>query len=153
MDLVPVGLLTWYFIRERTLKMTLKYVTKNNDNFSIWFVFFFMWFQSPSLAQVKIEEAKRELVSILSHRLIDQRCPLSFVKKIISYFTLLQAALDSQLEMNVDFKWKMDFCPYSIHRILCLLLNLKTANKWLALSYFYIWGSCMFIIEAVCNAT
>lgn len=40
--------------------------------------------------------------------------PSQFWKKIISYFTLLQAALDSQLEVNMDFKWKMGFCRYSI---------------------------------------
>lgn len=54
---------------------------------------------------MKIEEAKRELVSILINRLIDQRSLISFgEKKIINFFTLLQAALDSQLEMNMDFK-------------------------------------------------
>lgn len=77
MDLSPVGLLTWYFIWESTLKMTLNYVIKTMTILA--FDLFFTWFQSPSLAQVKIEEAKRELVSILINRLI--RDALSVLEK------------------------------------------------------------------------
>lgn len=62
--------------------------------------------QSPSLAQVKIEEAKRELVSILkTGSILDEMWWLIYW--IWShFFVCFQAALDSQLEMNVDFKWR-----------------------------------------------
>lgn len=60
--------------------------------------------QSPSLAQVKIEEAKRELVSILIvHSMVDEMWFLTFYVKAI-LFLQFQAAIDTQFEMNVDFK-------------------------------------------------
>ncbi|KAF3840756.1 hypothetical protein F7725_006618 [Dissostichus mawsoni] len=60
--------------------------------------------QSPSLAQVKIEEAKRELVSIVIVYLkMDERCWLSLYFNS-NVFPQSQAAIDSQLQMNMDFK-------------------------------------------------
>uniref|UniRef100_A0A8D0DCN4 HAUS augmin-like complex, subunit 1 n=1 Tax=Sander lucioperca TaxID=283035 RepID=A0A8D0DCN4_SANLU len=59
---------------------------------------------SPSLAQVKIEEAKRELVSILTvYLMMDGMWLLTFYFNAI-VFPQLQAAIDSQMEMNMDFK-------------------------------------------------
>lgn len=40
MDLSPVGLLTWYFIRESTLKMTLNYVIKTMTILAFDFCFY-----------------------------------------------------------------------------------------------------------------
>lgn len=68
--------------------------------FNKWLNVSFQTPQSPSLAQVKIEEAKRELVRISG-------CVCLFQKDVFTdslFFSLSQAALDSQLEMNVDFK-------------------------------------------------
>lgn len=60
--------------------------------------------QNPSLAQVKIEEAKRELVSGAS--VFDKGWGIFayFFYSNAVLFAPLQAALDSQLEMKTDFK-------------------------------------------------
>uniref|UniRef100_A0A665UQE1 HAUS augmin-like complex, subunit 1 n=1 Tax=Echeneis naucrates TaxID=173247 RepID=A0A665UQE1_ECHNA len=58
---------------------------------------------SPFLAQVKIEEAKRELVSIQIVNSAMNKGWFNSFYFLISLF-ILQAAVDSELEMKVDFK-------------------------------------------------
>lgn len=53
---------------------------------------------------MKIEEAKRELVSILTAVSVTDEMWWLILFNLIPFFFLFQAALDSQLEMKVDFK-------------------------------------------------